>query len=71
MNAYVQHQVDPVVRTNLDFRLNEVPRFWFDNDPFRTRMFDALSLTFPVGERYFKGYEHFAIKSPIQIYNNA
>lgn len=47
MNAYVQHQVDPVVRTNLDFRLNEVPRFWFDNDPFRTRMFDALSLTFP------------------------
>ena len=53
MNAYVKHQVDPVVRSNLDFRLNEVPRFWFDNDPFRTRMFDALSLTFPVGERYF------------------
>jgi len=53
MNAYVKYQVDPVVRSNLDFRLNEVPRFWFDNDPFRTRMFDALSLTFPVGERYF------------------
>lgn len=53
MNAYVKHQVDPVVRTDLDFKLNEVPRFWFDQDPFRTRMFDALSLTFPVGERYF------------------
>lgn len=53
MNLQVKHQIDPVVRTNLDFRLNEVPRFWFNNDPFRTRMFDALSLTFPVGERYF------------------
>ncbi|AXY55827.1 metal-dependent hydrolase [Acinetobacter chinensis] len=53
MNAYVQHQVDPVVRSNLDFKLSEVPRFWFGGDPFRTRLFDALSLTFPVGERYF------------------
>ena len=53
MNVHVKHQVTPVVRTDLDFKLNEVPRFWFNNDPFRTRMFDALSLTFPVGERYF------------------
>ena len=53
MNAYMKHQVDPVVRKNLDFKLDQIPRFWFDNDPFRTRMFDALSLTFPVGERYF------------------
>lgn len=53
MNAQVQYQVDPVVRTNLDFKLDEVPRFWFNNDPFRTRVFDALSLTFPDGERYF------------------
>ncbi len=53
MNAYVKHQVEPIVRSNLDFKLNEVLRFWFDGDPFKTRMFDALSLTFPVGERYF------------------
>ena len=53
MNAYVKHQVEPIVRSNLDFKLNEVPRFWFNGDPFKTRMFDALSLTFPVGERYF------------------
>ena len=53
MNAYLQHQVDPVVRKNLDFKLDQIPRFWFGGDPFRTRMFDALSLTFPVGERYF------------------
>ncbi|WP_171530148.1 metal-dependent hydrolase, partial [Acinetobacter defluvii] len=53
MNAYIKHQVDPVVRSNLDFKLDEIPRFWFGGDPFKTRMFDALSLTFPIGERYF------------------
>ncbi len=53
MNAHVSYQVDPVVRKDLDFHLNEAPRFWFNNDPFLTRMFDALSLTFPDGERYF------------------
>ncbi|WP_151745905.1 metal-dependent hydrolase [Acinetobacter soli] len=53
MNAHVQYQVDPVVRMHLDFKLEDVPRFWFAGDPFRTRIFDALSLTFPEGERYF------------------
>ena len=53
MNAIVQSQIKPVVRTHLNFKLNEVPRYWFGGDPFRTRMFDALSLTFPDGERYF------------------
>lgn len=43
----------PVVRYNLDFKLDQIPRFWFGNHPFRTRFFDALSLTFPDGERYF------------------
>lgn len=54
MNAPLKYnQVDPVVRINLDFKLDEAPRFWFGNDPFKTRIFDALSLTFPDGERYF------------------
>lgn len=54
MNAIIKyHQVDPVVRSDLNFKLEDVPRFWLGNDPFRTRMFDALSLTFPDGERYF------------------
>ena len=53
MNALVKYQAEPVVRSNLDFKLDEIPRFWFAGDPFRTRMFDALSLTFPDGERYF------------------
>jgi len=30
-----------------------IPRFWFDNDPFKTRFFDALSLLFPEGEKFF------------------
>ena len=53
MNTFPQYQVDPIVRSNLDFKLEQIPRFWFGGDPFKTRMFDALSLTFPDGERYF------------------
>lgn len=53
MNALVKYSVNPVVRKDLNFKLNEIPRFWFGGDPFKTRMFDALSLTFPDGERYF------------------
>jgi predicted metal-dependent hydrolase len=41
-------------REKLDFQLDErVPRFWNGGDPYKTRMFDAMSLTFPIGERYF------------------
>lgn len=53
MNAFTKYSVEAVVRKNLDFKLNDIPRFWFGGDPFKTRMFDALSLTFPDGERYF------------------
>ncbi|MBU3847788.1 MAG: metal-dependent hydrolase [Candidatus Acinetobacter avistercoris] len=53
MNAFTQYSVQPVVRKDLNFKLDEIPRFWFGGDPFKTRMFDALSLTFPDGERYF------------------
>lgn len=53
MNAIVKKRLIPIVRKDLNFHLDEIPRFWFGNDPFRTRIFDALSLTFPDGERYF------------------
>ncbi len=53
MNAALKSSIKPVVRTQLDFKLDEIPRYWFGGDPFLTRMFDALSLTFPDGERYF------------------
>lgn len=53
MNAPLKTSLIPVVRSQLDFKLAEIPRFWFGGDAFLTRMFDALSLTFPDGERYF------------------
>ena len=43
-----------VPREKLDFHLDgDIPRFWMDNDPFKTRFFDALSTLFPVGEKFF------------------
>lgn len=61
MNAVIDHQsrhhvyhADIQVRKDLDFKLEEhMPRFWFGGNPIKTRLFDALSLTFPEGERYF------------------
>jgi predicted metal-dependent hydrolase len=44
---------DLVVRTNLDFTLSELPKYWFGGDPFKSRFFDALGLSFPDGEKYF------------------
>lgn len=49
-----RYHVDIEVRRDLDFQLAEhMPRFWFGGNPVKTRMFDALSLSFPDGERYF------------------
>lgn len=36
-----------------DLAFDQVPRFWFGGDPFKTRFFDALSTFFPEGEKYF------------------
>lgn len=44
---------DPVVRTHLDFDIEKMNRYWFRQDPFLTRYFDAFSMAFPEGERYF------------------
>jgi predicted metal-dependent hydrolase len=35
----------------LDF--DQIETYWFDNDPFKSRFFDALSTLFPDGERFF------------------
>lgn len=36
-----------------DFDFSDVPRHWFDNDPVLSHFLNALSLTFPDGERLF------------------
>lgn len=41
-------------RKDIDFGLDEnIPKYWHSNDPFKTRIHDALQSTFPEGERYF------------------
>jgi predicted metal-dependent hydrolase len=44
-----------VVRKDLDFGLtaDDIPNYWMANDPFKSRMIDAVQSTFPDGERYF------------------
>ena len=45
----------PIIpREKLDFGLDgDIPKYWLNGDPFKTRFFDALSTLFPVGERFF------------------
>ena len=51
-NEYAKSEIQP--RERLDFKLGEeLPRFWHGGDPYKTRFFDAMSVTFPIGERYF------------------
>lgn len=47
------HEIVP--RERLDFGLQDadIPKYWFGGDPFKTRFFDAMSIIFPPGERYF------------------
>lgn len=46
------HEITP--RRDLNFGLDgDLPRYWFGGDVFKTRFFDALSLLFPYGERFF------------------
>ena len=43
-----------VQRKGPDFGLNgDIPRWWFGGDAFKTRFFDAMSLLFPEGEKFF------------------
>lgn len=47
--------VHPIVpRQGLDFGLDgDIPKYWMDGDAFKSRFWDALSLIFPPGEKYF------------------
>ena len=51
-NQALQHPIIP--RERLDFGLDgDIPKYWFGGDPFKTRFFDAMSIIFPPGERFF------------------
>jgi uncharacterized protein len=56
MTTALQHRPSPtdiVPRPSPDFGLDgDIPKYWLDNDPFKTRFFDAMSLTFPEGEKF-------------------
>ncbi|RTL29291.1 MAG: metal-dependent hydrolase [Burkholderiales bacterium] len=59
-------------REKLDFQLDadDIPRYWWDGDAFKTRFADAMSTTFPVGERFFiscvRDYRH-RVKDPAML----
>ncbi len=43
-----------IVRENINFGLDgSIPKYWYLSDPFKTRLFDSMHLTFPEGERFF------------------
>ncbi len=46
---------------HLDFDLPDpLPRHWFDGDAFKSHLFDAMSVSFPDGERFFiESVRHF------------
>jgi predicted metal-dependent hydrolase len=43
----------PLRHRRVGFDFDNVPRYWNEGDPFMTRLMDALSVTFPGGERFF------------------
>lgn len=52
MHTHTEHAIVP--REKLDFGLDgDIPRHWLNNDPFKSRFFDAMSTFFPEGERFF------------------
>lgn len=54
----MSHQTKPlpiVPRREPEFGLDgdDIPRYWFGGDAFKTRYFDAMSCLFPEGEKFF------------------
>ena len=45
--------VIPGRKMDFDYDLSTLPRFWFNNDPYKSTLMAALSCQFPEGERMF------------------
>jgi hypothetical protein len=54
-NARVEVAHPIVPREKLQFGLDadDIPKYWMGGDPFKSRFWDALSIIFPPGEKYF------------------
>lgn len=52
MTAQAQIKASFPVR-RMDFTFSDVPRYWFNNDPFLTHFLTSLSSLFPEGEQFF------------------
>lgn len=53
MSAHDPHRNISITRRDIHFDQQTIPRHWFGGDVHRTRLFDAMSLMFPEGERFF------------------
>src|SRR6476659_9633795 len=51
--TYGAHMTDLVVRRLLVDMEQPIARHWCGGDAFRTALFNALSMSFPVGEQFF------------------
>jgi predicted metal-dependent hydrolase len=65
MPRYNDSDIQP---RHMNFQFDEsIPRYWFDNDQFKSLLLTALSCTFPEGERFFvRSVRHYQknIKDP-------
>ena len=46
-------RIDHIIPRKMHFDVHDVPVWWNGGDPVVTRFFDALSVHFPDGERFF------------------
>jgi predicted metal-dependent hydrolase len=53
MSAHDPNAGIGITRRDIHFSHSDIPRYWFGGDVQRTRLFDAMSLMFPEGERFF------------------
>ncbi|MCG8313922.1 MAG: metal-dependent hydrolase [Pseudomonadales bacterium] len=54
MNRFIpKPDIVSIKPKRMSFDFNNVPTYWFDNEPVQTHLLNALSLTFPDGERFF------------------